>query len=107
MPGSSSTFQMKAYIFAANSGRKMPIYMDVHIVPGVKAKDVAEAHRKDLLCQHEYGCSCMTYWIDEKRESIFCLIDAPDKDAVEEMHSKAHGLIPNKIIEVNSNLVEV
>ena len=29
----------------------MPIYMDVHIVPGVKAKDVAEAHRKDLLQQ--------------------------------------------------------
>ena len=84
----------------------MPIYMDVHIVPGVKAKDVAEAHRKDLLCQHEYGCSCMTYWIDEKRESIFCLIDAPDKDAVEEMHSKAHGLIPNKIIEVSSKVVE-
>jgi AraC-like DNA-binding protein len=84
----------------------MPIFMDVHIVPGVKAKDVAEAHRLDLLHQQEHGCNCMTYWIDETRESIFCLIDAPDKQAVEEMHSKAHGLIPNKIIEVNSNLVE-
>ncbi|BAU52702.1 nickel-binding protein [Mucilaginibacter gotjawali] len=84
----------------------MPIFMDVHIVPGVKAKDVAEAHRLDLLHQHEHGCNCMTYWIDEARESIFCLIDAPDKNAVAEMHSKAHGLIPNKIIEVNSNLVE-
>jgi AraC-like DNA-binding protein len=48
----------------------------------------------------------MTYWIDEKRESIFCLIEAPDKQAVEEMHGKAHGLIPNKIIEVSSTLVE-
>ena len=84
----------------------MPIFMDVHIVPGVKAKDVAEAHRLDLLHQQDHGCNCMTYWIDEARESIFCLIDAPDKDAVAEMHSKAHGLIPNKIIEVNSNLVE-
>src|SRR5580698_2240268 len=84
----------------------MPIFMDVHIVPGVKAKDVAEAHRLDLLHQHDHGCNCMTYWIDEARESIFCLIDAPDKDAVAEMHSKAHGLIPNKIIEVNSNVVE-
>ena len=83
----------------------MPIYMDVHIVPGVKAKDVAEAHSKDLLHQVEHGCKCMTYWIDEERESIFCLIEAPDKQAVEEMHSKAHGLIPNKIIEVNSTLV--
>src|ERR1700733_9364286 len=84
----------------------MPIFMDVHIVPGVKAKDVAEAHRLDLFHQQDHGCNCMTYWIDEARESIFCLIEAPDKYAVEEMHSKAHGLIPNKIIEVNSNLVE-
>ena len=84
----------------------MPIYMDVHIVPGVKAKDVAEAHYKDLLCQGEFGCNCMTYWIDEKRDSIFCLIEASDKDAVKEMHSKAHGLVPHKIVEVSSSVVE-
>lgn len=84
----------------------MPIYMDVHIVPGVKARDVAEAHRKDLLHQEEYDCKCMTYWIDEERENIFCLIEAPDKEAVEQMHNRAHGLIPNKIIEVRSTLVE-
>jgi AraC-like DNA-binding protein len=84
----------------------MPIYMDVHIVPGVKARDVAEAHKEDLLHQQEYGCKAMTYWVDEKRETIFCLVEAPDKEAVEEMHRKAHGLIPNKIIEVSSTLVE-
>lgn len=27
----------------------MPIYMDVQIVPGVKASDVAEAHKKTLV----------------------------------------------------------
>lgn len=43
----------------------MPIYMDVHIVPGVTATDVAEAHRMDILVQKEHGCKCMTYWIDE------------------------------------------
>jgi len=80
--------------------------MDVHIVPGVKAKDVAEAHRQDLLHQDHHQCKCMTYWIDEARESIFCLIEAPDKESVITMHNKAHGLIPNKIIEVSSNLVE-
>lgn len=84
----------------------MPIYMDVHIVPGVKAINVAEAHRKDLLHQDEYACKCMTYWIDEVRESIFCLIEAPTKEAVEEMHNKAHGLVPHKVIEVNTTLVE-
>lgn len=84
----------------------MPIYMDLHILPGVKAKDVAEAHRRDMLIQNEHSCQCMTYWIDEKRGNVFCLIDAPDQQAVVEMHGKAHGLIPNKIIEVNSTLVE-
>ncbi|MEO6406265.1 MAG: nickel-binding protein [Ferruginibacter sp.] len=84
----------------------MPIYMDVHIVPGVKARNVAEAHLKDLQHQEEFACNCMTYWIDEERESIFCLIEAPDKKAVEEMHGKSHGLIPGKIIEVSSSLVE-
>jgi AraC-like DNA-binding protein len=48
----------------------------------------------------------MTYWIDEQRESVFCLIEAPEKEAVKEMHQKAHGLIPNKIIEVSSSVVQ-
>jgi AraC-like DNA-binding protein len=83
----------------------MPIYMDVHIIPGVKARDVAEAHRKDLLVEGDYQCKCITYWIDEERENIFCLIDAPNQEAVSEMHGRAHGLIPNRIIEVNKDLV--
>jgi AraC-like DNA-binding protein len=80
--------------------------MDVHNVPGVKARNVAEAHRQDLLHQQEYGCNCMTYWIDEGRESVFCLIEAPSKEAVIDMHNQAHGLIPHKIIEVSSSVVE-
>jgi AraC-like DNA-binding protein len=79
--------------------------MDVHNVPGVKALNVAEAHTKDLLYQHEFACKCMTYWIDEERENIFCLIEAPSKEAVEELHGRAHGLIPNKIIEVSPDIV--
>jgi AraC-like DNA-binding protein len=84
----------------------MPIYMDVHIVPGVTAKAVSHAHSLDLAIQAEHACKCMTYWVDESRESVFCLIEAPSKEAVIEMHNKAHGLIPHKIIEVSSNLVE-
>lgn len=80
--------------------------MDLHILPGVKARDVAEAHRLDLLIQDDHRCSCMTYWIDEKRGNVFCLIEAPTKEAVTEMHSRAHGLVPHKIIEVNDSLVE-
>ena len=84
----------------------MPIYMDIHNLPGVEAVGVAEAHQKDLLIQEEYYCKCMTYWVDEERGTVFCLIAAPDKHVVEEMHKKSHELMPYKIIEVNNEVVE-
>ncbi|UAY50873.1 nickel-binding protein [Ferruginibacter albus] len=84
----------------------MPLYMDQHILPGVKAKDVAEAHQMDMLIQHDHSCNCITYWIDEKRGNVFCLIEAPSKEAVQALHGQSHGLVPNKVIEVNSSIVE-
>jgi len=83
----------------------MAIYMDLHMVPGVSANAVAEAHRMDVLLEKEHCCKCLTYWIDELRGCVFCLIDAPDKESVIELHTKAHGLVPNQIIEVEPSLV--
>jgi len=83
----------------------MAIYMDLHVVPGVNAKDVADAHSMDVLMEKEHHCKCLTYWIDELRGYVFCLIDAPDKESVIELHTRAHGLVPNKIIEVEPGLV--
>ena len=83
----------------------MPIYMDIHTLPGVNAGLVAQAHQQDLIHQDEYGCKCMTYWIDEERETVFCLIDAPNKAVVSQLHQRSHGLIPNKIIEVDGAIV--
>jgi AraC-like DNA-binding protein len=84
----------------------MPIYMDIHQVPGAAALDLAEAHRKDMARQNDYRCKCITYWLDEIRGNAFCLIEAPDESSVVEMHRHSHGLIPNKIIEVKNELVE-
>lgn len=84
----------------------MPIYMDSHIVPGVEAKHAAEAHKKDLGIQNQFGCRNMTYWIDEDRGRVFCLIDAPNEAAVREMHNHSHGLVPHEIIPVNGKVVE-
>ena len=83
----------------------MPIYMDLHIAPGVTPKQVAEAHIEDVKIQHKYCCKAMTYWIDEDKGNVFCLIEAPDKESVIAMHEKAHGLIPHEIIQVNSDVV--
>lgn len=84
----------------------MPIYMDRHNVPGIEAKNAAKAHREDLKVQDKFGCRCMTYWVDEERGNAFCLIDAPNEESVKKMHEVAHGLVPNEIFQVNSNVVE-
>jgi AraC-like DNA-binding protein len=83
----------------------MPIFMDRHFVPQANARAVAEAHHEDLTIQDQYGCKCMTYWIDEDRGNVFCLIEAPDKDAVISMHQQAHGLVPHEIIQVSAEVV--
>jgi len=83
----------------------MPIYMDRHDLPGVTARDVAEAHQEDLKIQENYGCRGLTYWFDEVRGTAFCLIEAPDETAVKEMHDNAHGLVPHQIVEVDGNVV--
>lgn len=84
----------------------MPIFMDLHIAPGVSPREVAEAHILDTKIQHQYCCKAMTYWIDEDKGNVFCLIEAPDKESVRNMHEKAHGMIPNEIIQVNSDIVK-
>jgi class 3 adenylate cyclase len=84
----------------------MPIYMDRHEMEGATAKAVADAHQKDLKLQEKYGIRLMTYWFDESRGTAFCLIDAPAKEKVRQLHEEAHGSIPHKIMEVNSETVE-
>ncbi|MGI8893233.1 MAG: nickel-binding protein [Bacteroidia bacterium] len=85
----------------------MPIYMDRHdVTDEVTAEIVADLHQKDLKIQHKFNCKGLTYWFDDKRKTAFCLIEAPDKAAIKEMHDKAHGEVPNKIIEVDDTIVE-
>lgn len=83
----------------------MPIYMDRHELSQVTAEDVANVHQEDLKIQDQFGCRGLTYWFDEKRGTAFCLIEAPEEGAVKDMHNKAHGMIPNDIIEVDAKLV--
>ena len=80
----------------------MPRYMDVHKkVPGVTKKAVAEAHAKDLKVQKKYGVSYVQYWVDVKSEKVFCLVDAPNKEAAAKVHKEAHGLLADEIFEVS------
>jgi class 3 adenylate cyclase len=84
----------------------MPIYMDRHYVEGATQFTIAQAHEKDLEIQDKNNVHFLTYWFDEARSTAFCLISAPNKEAVHKTHAEAHGEIPNEIIEVDPSIVE-
>ena len=84
----------------------MPIFMDRHDLRGLKADDVAEAHRRDVDIQDRHGVKYMAYWFDEQNGAAFCLVHAPDPATAERVHREAHGEIPNAIIPVDLAAVE-
>jgi hypothetical protein len=75
--------------------------MDVHKnVNGLTAEAVADAHRKDVETQKKHGVNYLKYWFNEDDGTVFCLFEAPDKEAGEVVHREAHGLVADEIIEV-------
>lgn len=79
----------------------MPLFMDRHDIKGVTPEALAEAHEKDLKVQHKHGTRYLNYWHDQSRGCIFCLVEAPSKEAAVQVHREAHGLLANEIIEVD------
>ncbi len=84
----------------------MPLYMDIHELSEVTAEDVAKAHAKDMEVQRKYGVEYSKYWVNEKAGKIFCLVHAPNAEAAEHVHREAHGMLAEKIIEVQPELAE-
>jgi Protein of unknown function (DUF4242) len=80
----------------------MPLFMDVHeqLPEGASALDVAGAHKADLKIQEQFGVNYRRYWVDEVHAKVFCLVDAPTADAAIAVHREAHGLVADKIYEV-------
>src|SRR4029450_1982189 len=79
----------------------MPLYLDVHHkIDGLKAEALGHAHQKDLEVQHKYGVHYLRYWYDEGTGKVFCLVEAPSKEAAAAVHREAHGMLADEIIEV-------
>ena len=86
----------------------MPTYIDIHeIKGGVTADDVAKAHAHDVKVEGKYGVHYHKYWVNEKAGKIFCLCEAPSAEAAMEVHREAHGLIPEKIIQVEPDVADL
>jgi len=85
----------------------MPLYMDIHEVPGgVSAEDVAKAHAQDVKIEDKYGVHYHKYWLNEKAGKIFCLCHAPNAEAAIQVHREAHGMVADKLIEIQPELAE-
>ena len=81
--------------------------MDIHELPGgVSAEDVAKAHAEDVKIEDKYGVHYHKYWVNEKAGKIFCLCHAPDAEAAIQVHRQAHGMVADKIIEIQPELAE-
>jgi hypothetical protein len=79
----------------------MPLFMDVHDhIEGLTAEAVAKAHRADVAVQAKYNVKVLRYWFDERAGTLFCLIDAPDRESANAVHREAHGLIADRLSEV-------
>ncbi|MGH3729485.1 MAG: DUF4242 domain-containing protein [Micromonosporaceae bacterium] len=81
------------------------LFMDHHAkVEGLTAQAVAEAHRKDVETQSEYGVDYKQYWFDEDSGQVWCLVEAPDQQSAVEVHRKAHGLVADDIVPVRAGV---
>jgi class 3 adenylate cyclase len=84
----------------------MPIYMDRHYVEGATKHAMETAHEQDIEIQGDFDVNIMTYWFDEVRSTAFCLADAPNAEALRDLHAHSHGFIPNEVTEVDPLTVQ-
>lgn len=84
----------------------MPLYMDIHVVPGATARALEEAHNADLAVQDKHCVHCLKYWFNEEAGKVFCLFDAPNPEAAAAVHREAHGLMAEKIVEVDIDMAD-
>lgn len=79
--------------------------MDIHHkVDGLMADAVKQAHEADIQTQGKNGVTYLKYWFDEGSGKVFCLVEAPNKEAAARVHREAHGLEADEIIEVQEGV---
>ena len=78
----------------------MPRFLDSHTVDGVTPEKLADLHQRDLATQEKHGVRYLKYWFDPVSGRVFCLSEAPSKEAALAVHREAHGQMPDDIFEV-------
>lgn len=79
----------------------MPLFIDIHRhIPGLTKDAVEGAHQKDLETQGRHDVKYLKYWFNHRTGDVFCLTEAPNKEAAMSVHREAHGLVADEIFEV-------
>ena len=84
----------------------MPLYMDIHTVPGADAAALKAAHEADMAVQDKHHVCYHKYWLNEAAGKVYCLVEAPNPEAAAAVHAQAHGLVAEKIIEVDPDMAD-
>lgn len=83
----------------------MPLYMDIHRnIDGLTEEAVEGAHKRDLEVQGKHGAEFLRYWYNEDDGTVFCLVEAPSREAAASVHREAHGLMADDIIQVTEGV---
>jgi hypothetical protein len=68
----------------------MATFMDVHSgFIGVTARQLKEAHERDLAIEADEGVHFARAWLDPDSGKVFCLSSGPTKGAVMRIHDRA------------------
>ena len=84
----------------------MPLYMDIHELPGITPEQLAAAHHADHQTQEKYGVKYRKYWVNQDCGKVFCLAEAPSAEAANQVHREAHGFVAEKLLEVQPELLD-
>jgi Protein of unknown function (DUF4242) len=80
----------------------MPEFMDVHHnMKGITPEDLLKAHQADLDVQDQENANFKQAWGDPETGIVFCLSEAPSKDAVMRTHERA-GHPTDEVYEITA-----
>jgi hypothetical protein len=78
--------------------------MDTHErVRAITMDGVTRAYERSLDVQARHGARYIKMWVHQDADDhglMYCLIEAPSREAVVLVHLDAHGLLPNDVYEV-------
>ena len=76
----------------------MPKFLDVHPLKGFDEKALRKLQKSPV---DEYGITHHNMLYNEEADKLFCLVEAPNKEAVEKHHNKA-GIKCERVIAVKT-----